>query len=147
MVQQWAADSSQHSTAHIFILFIFLTILSGWAQAHPRSTHGGATDIRCAVSISHQASEFLTMEIIYESDSIKNIFPLESTPYTNIVHVHMLVSVHLLKSRKRWHLLSFCKSDVISQKHCYIWMQRSDWIGSNAVLSTPPLTVCRGEKG
>ena len=79
----------------------------------------GSGYIRCAVSISHQASEFLSMEIIYESDSIKIIFPLESTPYINIVHVHMLVSVHLLKSRKRWYLLSFCKSDVISQKHCY----------------------------
>ena len=56
------------------------------------------------------------MEIIYESGSIKIIFPLESTPYINIVHVHMLVSVHLLKSRKRWYLLSFCKSYVIAHR-------------------------------
>ena len=68
----------------------------------------GSGYIRCAVSISRQASEFLSMEIIYESDSIKNIFPLESTPYINIVHVHMLVSVHLLNSRKRLHFSSDC---------------------------------------
>ena len=62
------------------------------------------------LALASKLAKFIVMEMyfIYTSDCIKITFPLESTPYINIVHVHMLVSVHLLKSRKRSHFSSDC---------------------------------------